>query len=106
MNEWTLSHRYAYLVYIYVFCHAYQWQISWAENVSYNVAPIIYHHSVVIQHLLSDTLYQTGDIRLLQMKPYILLDNENYRSVWRQIHYVIADEQIWEDLDKHFHSSS
>ena len=25
-----------------------------------NVAPFFYHHSVVIQHLVSDTLYQTG----------------------------------------------
>ena len=36
-------------------------QSSSAENVSCNVAPFFYHHSVVIQHLVSDTLYQTGD---------------------------------------------
>jgi hypothetical protein len=27
------------------------------------VAPFFYHHSVVIQHLVSDTLYQTSDFR-------------------------------------------
>jgi hypothetical protein len=36
-------------------------QSSLAENVLCNVAPFFYHHSVVIQHLVSDTLYQTGD---------------------------------------------
>jgi hypothetical protein len=36
-------------------------QSSSADNVSCNVAPFFYHHSVVIQHLVSDTLYQTGD---------------------------------------------
>jgi hypothetical protein len=35
-------------------------QSSSAEYVSCNVAPFFYHHSVVIQHLVSDTLYQTG----------------------------------------------
>jgi hypothetical protein len=35
-------------------------QSSSAENVSCNVAPFFYHHSVVIQHLVSDTLYQTA----------------------------------------------
>jgi hypothetical protein len=38
-------------------------QSSLAENVSCNVVPFFYHHSVVIQHLVSDTLYQTGDFR-------------------------------------------
>ena len=33
-------------------------QSSSAENVSYNIVPFFYHHSVVIQHLVSDTLYQ------------------------------------------------
>ena len=36
-------------------------QSSSEENVSCNVAPFFYHHSVVIQHIVSDTLYQTGD---------------------------------------------
>jgi hypothetical protein len=36
------------------------WQNSSAEKISCNVAPFFYHHSVVIQHLVSDTLYQTG----------------------------------------------
>jgi hypothetical protein len=36
-------------------------QSSSAENVSCNVAPFFYRHSVAIQHLVSDTLYQTGD---------------------------------------------
>jgi len=31
-----------------------------AENVLCNIAPFFYHHSVGIQHLVSDTLYQTG----------------------------------------------
>jgi hypothetical protein len=34
------------------------WQSSSAENVSCNVAPFFYHHSVVMQHLISDTLYR------------------------------------------------
>jgi hypothetical protein len=38
-------------------------QSGLTENVSCNVAPFFYHHSVVIQHLVSDTLYQTGDFR-------------------------------------------
>jgi hypothetical protein len=38
-------------------------QSSSAENVSCKVAPFFYHHSVVIQHLVSDTLYQTSDFR-------------------------------------------
>ena len=38
-------------------------QSSSAENVPYNVAPFFYHQSVVIQHLVSNTLYQTGDFR-------------------------------------------
>ena len=33
---------------------------SLTENVSCNVAPLLYHHSGVIQHLVSDTLYQTA----------------------------------------------
>ena len=35
-------------------------QSSSAENVSCNVVPFFYHHSVVIQHLVSDTLHQTA----------------------------------------------
>jgi hypothetical protein len=38
-------------------------QSSSAENISCNVAPFFYHHSVVIQYLVSDTLYQIGDFR-------------------------------------------
>ena len=34
-------------------------QSSSTENVSCNVAPFFYHHTVVIQHLVSDILYQT-----------------------------------------------
>ena len=34
-------------------------QNSSAENITYYVAPFFYHHSVVILHLVSDTLYQT-----------------------------------------------
>ena len=36
------------------------WQNSLAEKILCNVAPFFYHHSVVIQHLVSDTLYQTS----------------------------------------------
>ena len=36
------------------------WQNSSAEKISCNVTPFFYHHSVVIQHLVSDTLYQTS----------------------------------------------
>ena len=32
------------------------WQNSSAEKISCNVAPFFYHHSVVIQHLVSDRL--------------------------------------------------
>jgi hypothetical protein len=38
-------------------------QSSSAENISCNVALFFYHHSVVIQHLVSDTLYQKSCIR-------------------------------------------
>jgi len=30
------------------------------KKISCNVAPFFYHHSVVIQHLVSDIVYQTG----------------------------------------------
>ena len=36
------------------------YQSSSAENVSCNVAPFFYHHSMVIQNIVSDILYQTG----------------------------------------------
>jgi len=49
-------------------------QSSSAENVSCNVVPFFYHYSVVIQHLVSDTLYQTGDFRQFQRKTCIMLD--------------------------------
>jgi hypothetical protein len=45
-----------------------------AEKISRNVTPFFYHHSVVIQHLLSDTLYQTGYFLQFQRKTYIMLD--------------------------------
>ena len=32
------------------------WQISSAEKISFNVAPFFYHHSVMIQHLVSDRI--------------------------------------------------
>jgi hypothetical protein len=44
-------------------------QSSLAENVSCNVAPFFYHHSVVIQHLVSDRL-----LSLISKKMYIMLD--------------------------------
>jgi hypothetical protein len=50
------------------------YQSSSAENVSCNVAPFFYHHSVVIQHLVSDTLYHTCYFRSIQRKTYIMLD--------------------------------
>jgi hypothetical protein len=49
-------------------------QSSSTENVSCNVAPFFYQHSVVIQHLVSDALYQTGDFPLYQRKTDIMLD--------------------------------
>jgi hypothetical protein len=55
-------------------------QSSSTENVSCNVAPFFYHHSVVIQHLVSDTLYQTCDFRQFQRKTYIMLDKTSYWS--------------------------
>ena len=59
-------------------------QSSSAENVLCSVAPFFYHHSVVIQHLVSDTLYQTGDFRSFQRKTYKILDNTGYLQslVW------------------------
>ena len=45
------------------------WQSSSAENVSCNVAPFFYHHSVVIQHLVSD-------------KQLSLISKENLHNVW------------------------
>jgi hypothetical protein len=38
-------------------------QSSSTENVSCNVTPFFYHHTSVVIHLVSDTLYQTGDFR-------------------------------------------
>jgi hypothetical protein len=37
------------------------WQTSSTENVLCNVVPFFHHHSVVMQHLISETLYQAGD---------------------------------------------
>jgi len=42
-----------------------------AQNISWDIAPFFYHHSVVIQHIVTDTLYQTGSF---QRKTYIMLD--------------------------------
>jgi hypothetical protein len=57
-------------------------QSSSAENVSCNVAPFFYHHSVVMQHLVSDTLYQTDDFRLFRRKMYIILDKMIHSLVY------------------------
>ena len=48
-------------------------QSSSAENVSCNVTPFFYHHSVVIQHLVSDR-----QLSLISKKTYIMLDNTSY----------------------------
>jgi hypothetical protein len=40
-------------------------QSSSAENVSCNVAPFFYHHSVVIQHLVSDTFVWDRQLSLI-----------------------------------------
>jgi hypothetical protein len=56
-------------------------QRSSAENVSCNVVPFFYHHSVVIQHLVSDTLYQTGCFLQFQWKTYLMFDNNWYKSI-------------------------
>jgi hypothetical protein len=39
------------------------WQNISAENVSCNVASFFYHHGMVIQHLVSETLFLTGYFR-------------------------------------------
>jgi hypothetical protein len=54
------------------------WQSSSAGNVSCNVMLFFYHHSVVIQRLVSDTLYQIGDFLKFQRKTYIMLDKWFY----------------------------
>ena len=59
-------------------------QSNSAENVSCNVAPFFYDHSVVMQHLVSETLYQTGNFRQFQRKTYIMLDKYAY-CVYRAI---------------------
>jgi hypothetical protein len=41
--------------------HMTPWLNNSAEIVSCNIAAIFYYHTVVIQHLVLDTLYQTGD---------------------------------------------
>jgi hypothetical protein len=50
------------------------YQSSSAENVSCNVAPFFYHHGVVIQHLVSDTLHHTCYFCSIQRKTYTMLD--------------------------------
>ena len=51
---------FAYVAYIDVFFphsnNMTSWKNSSAEKISCNVAPFFYHHSVVIQHLVSDRL--------------------------------------------------
>jgi len=60
MNEWTLNCRVIYVAYIDVFSlysnDMTSWQSSSAEKISLNVAPFFYHHSVVIQNLVSDRI--------------------------------------------------
>jgi hypothetical protein len=55
INEYTLNSRF---VYVDVFSlHSNEmtsWQSSSAEKMSCNIVPFFYHHSVVIQHLVSD----------------------------------------------------
>ena len=48
------------------------------EKISCNVTPFFYHHSVVIQHLVSNTLYQTGNFLWFQRKTYIMCDKYLY----------------------------
>jgi hypothetical protein len=57
MNEWTLNSRFVYVANIDVFSphsnYMTSWQRSSTENVLGNVVPFFYHHSVVIQHVVS-----------------------------------------------------
>jgi hypothetical protein len=94
------------------------WQSSSAENVSCNVTPFFYHHSVVIQHFVSDTvsLYQTGDFRKFQRKTYLMLDKSLYRPVnkyfsfiLRLIKFTICFLRNWEkfeDTNRSNHNST
>jgi hypothetical protein len=71
-NEWTLNDRFVQVAYIdMVSPHSSDktsWQSSSAEKIACNSAPIFYHQSVAIQHLVSDTLYQTGYFLYFQRK--------------------------------------
>ena len=105
-----------------VFCLTFHDMISWqsssAENVSCNVTPFFYHHSVVIQHFVSDTvsLYQTGDFRKFQRKTYLMLDKSLYRPVnkyfsfiLRLIKFTICFLRNWEkfeDTNRSNHNST
>jgi hypothetical protein len=54
------------------------WKRSPTKDISYNVATFSFLHGVVIQHLVSGTLYQTGYFLEFQKKAYIMLDNIYY----------------------------
>ena len=60
MNEWTLNSRIIFVAFIDMFSlHSNDissWQSSSAEKISLNVVPFFYHHSVVIQNLVSDRI--------------------------------------------------
>jgi hypothetical protein len=74
------------------------WQRSSAENVSCNVSPFIYHHNVVIQHLVSDTMYHTGSFCLFQRKTYIILDKRYHLTLQTfllEITYAISAYHHW-----------
>jgi hypothetical protein len=54
------------------------WKRSPTKDISCNVATFSFLHGVVIQHLVSGTLYQTGYFLEFQKKAYIMLDNIYY----------------------------
>jgi hypothetical protein len=57
-------------------------QNSSAAKISCNFAPFFYHHSVVIQHIVSDTLYQTSYFLYIQRKVYKMLDTHFLILFW------------------------
>ena len=60
LNEWTLNSRISCIAYAYIDLFSTNsndmtsWQNSSTEMISCHFAPFFYHHSVVIQHLVSD----------------------------------------------------
>jgi hypothetical protein len=79
------------------------WQNSSEEKISCNVAPFFYHHSVVIQHFVSDTLYQT--CYFFASDTAFPTDETWYKQLYIHIVYIIRLSNVFMIKHKKNHVS-